>query len=128
MDLERIKHHLSIAYIYLLINFLINRMVLIPYINKIEKYFRIEHGRFDKIFDSKFDFFLFFNMYSKIKPLKIPLCICIRSHINIIMTIFNPGNYLKITHRKIRIKCNVWLKISNLIIKIVEYYAFFMFS
>jgi len=59
-------------------------------------------------------------MQSEIKPLKVRVGIGVRSHVNLIMTIFRFCNYFQVTHRKTGIESNVWLRLTDLIIKIIE--------
>lgn len=83
-------------------------------------YFWIKHSCLDKVFYCKFHFLLFYNVNSKIKPLKVCVGVCIRSHVKLIVTVFNSCSYLQITHRKAGIECYIWLGLSDLIVKIIK--------
>jgi hypothetical protein len=66
------------------------------------------------------NFFFLDDFDFEIEPLKMGVSVGIRSHINIIMTVFDSGNNFQVTHGKTGIKSNVGLGMTDLIIKPVK--------
>lgn len=86
---------------------------------------RIEHGRFNKIFNCKFNCFTtFFDINFEIKPLKMIFCIWVWFHVQIILVRFDSLNNLHIARLEIRLETQIILLANRILNSSAEYDIF----
>lgn len=83
-------------------------------------YFWVKHSCLNKIFYCEFYSFFLYDVNSKIKPLEMSFSVSIRSHVNLVMILFNFRYYLQVAHREASIECYIWLWLCYFFIKTIE--------